>query len=458
MFKLIVKQFMHHWKIWVSLLPIFIISGVIFSAALIILNAINTVDTSSAIDYGVFIQTPIIIGAVVLCSLTRNAIKQCVDLFDDSNDILLLLGSSPLQLSLVMTGQLILIGVIGGCVGNLFSLKAAQAFLAILPSSSDMEFLIHLPLHFTWDVFFLVMLLQIVLIVFTSMQYCLKNYKKRKGGISSVNNLNKQKKNGVFIGLVAILISIGATFILFTTKVPDSALVQEYNSSMNDSMSLLLLVWLSFILVMNFLIRPMFRAIVKMVVRLPSITKYPMLRSAVFNMQYNVEGLIKLSRPLSVITLLLGDFIALFLNTKLLIDGKSNGSYINDLVISLVFVFGAPVVISLANIVTSICLFRIETSAESGKYFFSGCTPKWIFKMKVIEIGAVSLISILITLFGTFLFAIPLLRVAYLGGGDIFKANWTVNLLLMGGAFSLLFLCFLFFYWVESHSVKEYLE
>ncbi len=458
MIKLIVKQFLHHYKIWVSLLPIFVVSGLIFSTSLTILKPIYKIGTTSAADLGIFILFPIITGGVVLCMFTSNAIKQCVDLFDESNDILLLLGSSPRQISVVMTGQMLLIGVIGGTVGSLFSLKAAKVFLALIPTGPDKEFLLQLPIQFSWTAVFIVILLQIALIVFTSMRYCLKNYKKRKGAISSASSLNKRKKGGVFMGFIAVLVSLGATFLLFATKVPNAASVVEFNSSMNDSMGLLLLSWLAVIILMNFLIRPMFRGVVRILVKFPSITNHPMLRAALFNMQYNVEGLIKLTRPVSVITLLIGNFIAMFLNTKLLIDGQNTGSYLMDLIVSLVFIFGAPIVISLANIITSICLFRIETGSESERYFFSGCTPKWIFKMNVLAIGIVSLISIGLTLFGTFIFAIPLLRVTYLGGGDIFKANWTFNILLSVGALGLFFLCFLLFYWVDSRSVNGYLE
>lgn len=98
MFKLIIKQFLQHWKIWLSILPIFIVSGLIFSTALVILNGLNSTDLNSSVDYGVFMQLPIVIGIVVLFLLTTNAMKQCIDFFDETNDILLLLGASLLKL------------------------------------------------------------------------------------------------------------------------------------------------------------------------------------------------------------------------------------------------------------------------------------------------------------------------------------------------------------------------
>lgn len=439
-----------------SVLPIFIVSGLVFSTALTMVNAINTVDANVSIDYGVFMQTPIIIGGVVLCILTKNTMKQCIDLFDSTNDILLLLGASPLQLSFIMTGQMLLIAIIGAGVGILFSLKATQVFLSILPVGSARDSLIHIPLEISWDIFCTVMIVQTVLIILTCMRYCLKNYQKRKGVLSSFTQLNKGKANGTFFGVVALLLTIGLTLFLFIKDVPNPALIDEYNSSMNNSMSLLLIIWLSIIIVMNFLMRPIFKGIIKLIVDLPSIAKYPMTRAAFFNLQYNEEGLIKLSRPVNIITLLIGNFVALFLNTKLLIDGRNGGAYVYDLMISLVFVFGAPIVISLANIITSTCLFRIETKVEHQHYFFSGCTPEWTFKLKLIEIGMVSLISIFISFLGTFLFAIPLLRVTYLGGGNVFKANWSFNILSAFVAFFLFFVCFLIIYWIELFSTKEY--
>lgn len=209
---------------------------------------------------------------------------------------------------------------------------------------------------------------------------------------------------------------------------------------------------------MNFLIRPIFRGIVHIIVGLPKMTKNPMVRTAFYNMQYNIEELIKLIRPVSIITLLVGNFIALFLNTKLLIDGTNDNSYISDLVINLIFVFGAPILISLANVFVSIFLFRIKTKVESKEYFYTGCTPNWIFKMRIIEISIVSLISIIVTFIGIIMFAIPLLRVTYLGGGNIFKANWSINILLSLGNFVVFGLCFISIYWFERHTSKKYVE
>ncbi|EOH95994.1 hypothetical protein [Enterococcus pallens] len=457
MVKLIVKQFLQHWQIWLSVIPIFFVSGLIFGAALILMAAVNRAGADAAVDYGAFLQMPIFIGGIVLCILTTNAMKQCIDLFDDINDILLLLGSSPVQLSFLMTGQMMLIGLIGAAAGSLFSFKVAQLFLAVLPVDSASQTLSELPLHFSERVVVAVMAIQTFLIIFTCMRYCLKSFKQRNGSLSSYNRLGKSKNGGRVIGLMALLTSIGATLLLYVKEVPDPGVMNEYNSSMNNSMSLLLLVWLTLIIGLNFLMRPLFNGLVNKIVDVPSMTRHPRIRSAFYNLQYNVEGLVKLSRPLSIIILLVGNFVALFLNTKLLVDGMNDDTYIYDLIISLVFVFGAPIVISLANIITSICLFKLKTKTESEEYFFSGCTPNWIFNLKLIEIGTVSVISILITLFGTFLFAVPLLRVAYLGGGDIFKANWSFNILLSLGIFSLFFLCFALIYFVERQSIKAYM-
>lgn len=458
MFKLIIKQFLQHWKIWLSILPIFIVSGLIFSTALVILNGLNSTDLNSSVDYGVFMQLPIVIGIVVLFLLTTNAMKQCIDFFDETNDILLLLGASPAQISLVMTGQMLLIGIIGAVLGSCFSLKASQLFLTTLPSSSAKETLVHLPLQFSWNVVFIVILIQIAIILYTCMRYCLKSYKKRKGSLSSHRAFYKTKSSGKFLGIIALLISVGATFYLYFKNVPDPTLIKEYTRSMSNSMNLLLLLWLSILIAMNFLIRPIFRGIVKRIVGLPTMKNNPMVRTAFYNMQFNIEELIKLIRPVSIITLLVGNFIALFLNTKLLIDGTNDSSYISDLIINLIFVFGAPILISLASVIVSICLFRIKTKVESKEYFYTGCTPNWIFKTRIIEISTVSFISIIITFIGTILFAIPLLRVTYLGGGNILKANWSVNILLSLVAFLIFGLCFISIYWFERHTLKKYVE
>lgn len=458
MFKLIIKQFLQHWKIWLSILPIFIVSGLIFSTAFVILNALSRADLNSSVDYGVFMQLPIVIGIVVLFLLTTNAMKQCIDFFDETNDILLLLGASPAQISLVMTGQMSLIGMIGAFFGSCFSLKSSQLFLSTLPSSAAKESLVHIPLQFSWNIIFAVIMIQLAIILYTCMRYCLKNYKKRKGSLSSHRASNKTKNSGRFLGIIALLISVGATVYLYFKNIPDPTLIKEYTQSMSNSMNLLLLLWLSILMTMNFLIRPIFRGIVHIIVGLPKMTKNPMVRTAFYNMQYNIEELIKLIRPVSIITLLVGNFIALFLNTKLLIDGTNDNSYISDLVINLIFVFGAPILISLANVFVSIFLFRIKTKVESKEYFYTGCTPNWIFKMRIIEISIVSLISIIVTFIGIIMFAIPLLRVTYLGGGNIFKANWSINIQLSLGTFVVFGLCFISIYWFERHTSKKYVE
>lgn len=458
MVTLISKQFLKNWKVWGAILPIFLVSGLIFSTSLTILAAINQTGTSSAVDYGVFLQMPLIIGGVVLAILTNNAMKQCIDLFDESNDILLLLGASPWQLSSLMTGQLLAVGIMGAVAGSLFSLPAAQIFLAILPEGPTSQGLANLPLEFSGQAVLLASLIQVGLIIFISMRYCLKNYRQQKGGLSAYKSSNRKRFKGAFIGLLGILTSLVVTVLLLIKEAPNPNNTLDYNSSMNDSMSLLLLIWLALIVGMNFLMGPLFKGIVKRVVNWPSISRTPTIRSAFCNLKYNEEGLIKLSRPLVVIILLVGNFIALFLNTKLLIDGGNNSTNLSDLLISLIFLFGAPIIISLANIITSTCLFKIKTKDQGGCYFFSGCTPQWIFNLKVIEIGLAAGISILITFLGTFLFSIPLLRVAALGGGEIFKADWSFNILITLGVFLLFFICLVFLNFIEKKSTKAYLK
>lgn len=457
MLKIIAKQFLQYWKIWLALLPIFIVSGIVFSTSLILLTAMATIPVASGTDYGVFMQTPIIIGGVVLCLLTNNAMKQCIDFFDDTNDVMLLLGASPVQLSFLMTGQVLLTGVLGAVIGMLFAIPAGRGFLSLLPVSASSESLVRLPLSFSWQMVRTVLILQALLIVMTCMRYCLKTYQRRKGAL--VASLHKHRKIvGSFLGIVTLIASLVVTILLFLKPVPDPTSANAYNNSMKGSMNFLLLLWPLVIISMNFLIRPLFIKMVRVIVHIPSMAKQPMIRSAFHDLQHHEEAVIKLIRPVSVIVLLAGNFIALFLNTKLLVDGNNGGAVIYDLAVSLIFVFGAPIMISLASILTSISLFKMKTAAESDHYFFSGCTPSWIFNLKLTEIGAATILAILITFLGTSLFAIPLLRVAFLGGGDLSKANWTVNILLTFGVFGIFSLCLTLVYWSERTHRKAYVN
>lgn len=192
MVKLITKQFVRYWKIWLSVLPVFLASGLVFSTSFTILNEMRGVNSVDIDDYSVFMQMPIITGAVMLLLLTTNTMKQCIDFFDDTNDILLLLGGSPVQLSFLMTGQMLLVGIIGTFIGSLFSIPAAQAFFSVLPSYSARQTFSHLTLHLSWNVTFITLLLQISIITITCMRYCLKNFKKRKGILSSYGAQSKR--------------------------------------------------------------------------------------------------------------------------------------------------------------------------------------------------------------------------------------------------------------------------
>ena len=82
--KVVTKLFIKHWRIWLAVTPIFIISGIVFGTAIVLLSALSSADASSGVDYGVFLQVPIVIGGVILCLFTNNAMKQCIDFFDDT--------------------------------------------------------------------------------------------------------------------------------------------------------------------------------------------------------------------------------------------------------------------------------------------------------------------------------------------------------------------------------------
>ncbi|NCU16078.1 hypothetical protein GWR18_15715, partial [Lactobacillus paracasei] len=79
------------------------------------------------------------------------------------------------------------------------------------------------------------------------------------------------------------------------------------------------------------------------IVHIPSMAKQPMIRFAFHDLQHHEEAVLKLIRPVSVIVLLAGNFIALFLTTKLLLDGNNGGAVLYDLAVSLIFVFGGPI-------------------------------------------------------------------------------------------------------------------
>lgn len=56
----------------------------------------------------------------------------------------------------------------------------------------------------------------------------------------------------------------------------------------------------------------------------------------------------------------------------MLLSGEYDESAISDLIVVLFFVFGAPILIVLANIVTSIVLFKMKTQKETEVSFLVG--------------------------------------------------------------------------------------
>ncbi|MEK0411479.1 hypothetical protein WNX29_10980, partial [Limosilactobacillus reuteri] len=77
--------------------------------------------------------------------------------------------------------------------------------------------------------------------------------------------------------IVTLIASLVVTILLFLKPVPDPTSANAYNNSMKGSMNFLLLLWPLVIISMNFLIRPLFIKMVRVIVHIPSMAKQPMI-------------------------------------------------------------------------------------------------------------------------------------------------------------------------------------
>lgn len=433
MLNLISKQFIYYRKVWFSIFPIFFISGLITSGSFMIIHEMNQTysrGTGQSINYVSFLDFTIFIALFFVLLLVGNAISQCIDLFDRDNDVLLLIGASPRQLSRVMTGQILLLALVALLLSGLFTQSFANLFIQTLKLGGEKP-LSHLRVHFSFPVFFQSLVIQILLITIYSSWYYKRIFAENNLTLYIFRQDKKQRYPRLWLSIVLSLVYIVLCYKLFVKPIPNAHEILAYNKSMSQSMNILLTLLLLSIVLIDRLIIILYRCLSEIANRVISMQSQPLMSVATSDLRHYIPDLVRVNRPIIIIALFIGNFVAMFLNTKLLIDGNNANSILVDLMLSLVFIFGAPALISCGNIITSMSFFSIRSNKDSSKYYLTGCTPKWILSMKSWQMLFSSIYCSCIIFLGNLFFIVPMLRVTILGGGDISKANWSFNFLIV---------------------------
>ena len=131
MLKLVIWQLRYTWQAWVGALVVFVAAGFVLGFTLI--GAISTI--SVHLDHGnynpvTFLATPTIFGLLTLSLVMNGITKLLITKFKNDYSLWAVLGANPMQLALLVGGQMGLSGMLGGFLGYFLALPVVDHFYA----------------------------------------------------------------------------------------------------------------------------------------------------------------------------------------------------------------------------------------------------------------------------------------------------------------------------------------
>ncbi|MGP3641466.1 hypothetical protein [Lentilactobacillus hilgardii] len=212
MIKVIVAQFKNSYKQWGGVLALLSISAVMigfcFNGSVSVFSLSKQTFLNAHNPLPIFIL-PLVFGGITLIIISSGVIKLAIVSLQKEYVLWSLLGTSPLQLTLLIGGQLFLIGSVSGIIGYILSLPLGNFLYSILQKTVGKSWLPSIPMNPSLIAIFITILLTAMLAFACGFIHANSIFKE-------VGILRGKEKHSHDIGfIVKVLIIVGCLFLLF---------------------------------------------------------------------------------------------------------------------------------------------------------------------------------------------------------------------------------------------------
>lgn len=388
MTKIILLQFKHTWKIWLSSLLIFIVSGFIvgtcFDGIFTISELYPHITVSKDPSY--IYYYPMFFGILTLFIVSNGVIKLIINSMSKEYILWNILGAKPSQLALMIGGQISLISIFGSLIGFVFAVPFTVKFnywiYKLLNSSQNM---INLPINFSFKAFILTIVLIMIISFLSGYFHSYKIFFK-------YNNFNHSKKLKlkfkkiikisieIFITLLIIFI-IYKSLVLNTNSIRYLSIGNNHEAAKTYVLNLLLILFLLMVLI-SLTFRNILIKFIKIWTKILPKKYSSTLTLAYWNSIFDNDYLFSIIVPLLNGSFLLTGIIYI---TSNITNGGTAQEAFNNSVAAIIIFLGAPLLMILSNVLTITIIHNKDNKEDINQLYLMGFTPNKIFIEKVFE-------------------------------------------------------------------------
>ncbi|KAF1296566.1 hypothetical protein BAU15_14585 [Enterococcus sp. JM4C] len=426
MIQLVWLQFKHSWKIWVSSLFIFIVAG--FLSGICLTGLFSLIQENNQVLLGKNDPTPIflmptVFGGLTLFFVIGGVIRLVINYFQEEYILWTILGSNPTQLSLLIGGQLAIVGAIGGFIGYLIAVPFTSYLYYWMQTIVGQTMLPSIQINFSFSAFLVTILFCFLLGGLGGFKHARKVFIRSQKDIFSFKKPSKRKFTLFLLLMIFLCLGILCTcyYQIFIS------LSKNKSTSFNSlGFQLCFIIIFTLLILLNLTGSVILPAVVKIWTRLLPREKSATVNTAYWEVLAKKDYLTSLLNPMIAGAVLLSGFSSIMVNILSQVASRTvQEQNIENLLIFILYV-GAPLLIILVNVLVITLVSGKQQLATVNQLIILGFSSWEVLKVKIMEVLIYSLTFLLCSLSCNVLISIAVIKVAQISNGNA-SGSWGVT-------------------------------
>lgn len=426
MILLVYSQFKRNIRMWIQSIPVFLMSGFIIGFCLTgawniwISYPIRVSSNNSPMP--IFLM-PIVFGSFTMFLMIKSIVGQILRRLSIINSNLIILGASPIQLSILVGLQLAIISGIGSGMGAIISLPFVNIFYSRLSSIVGTSLLPTIHLHFSIIVLCASVLITSCTTTISGMLNSYKNFVLVQKNIQ-YRQLEKRvsRKKAPLVFAVLILIAILIYWILIEKRIFLTDLATRYDINLEIIFTILFTV----ILCVSLFSSRFMRGCCSILLRLGG-KRLTYASLALYNIKKQPRLFDGFVKPIAIVTILTSGFSSIISNflSHQNTYSKTNGNV--ELLLAVLLYVGAPSLIALANVLSVLMLSKDLSNFQNNQLHLIGYSNRDIRNV----IMSQGLICSFVCLLQSMLYSIYLSYIIVVAAKITASSAFSVNLVVI---------------------------
>lgn len=383
MLRIIWLQFTHSFKTWLLTLLLFVVTGFLIGTCF---NAICTIadhfpNLPKAINPTDGFYYPLIFGILTILIISSGIIKLVINQSNQEYILWIILGASPRQLSLLISGQLALIGGLGSFIGFIMAVPVMvhvdSWFVTVFAGSTLARRFPTLPMEFSVRACILTVGFSFIVCAIAGLLHSYRLFVNKSKSILSKKQ--PQSRFQLVTRSLLVIVSIVTLVALYWNSLTLTPQAQYYlhsnqfHEAGKTYVQNLMLILLISIILFSLISRIILPWLIKVWTWILPRKVSPSINTAYWNTLSDRDYLSSLMSPLIAGSIMLTGVTYI---AGQITNGGGNAAAETNLQESLILFVGAPLIIILANVLTITILTSNKKEVDLNQLSLLGFTPQ----------------------------------------------------------------------------------